>query len=315
VEYKDYYKILGIERNASQEEIKKTYRKLARKCHPDACKDDPTAEQRFKEINEANEVLSDPEKRSRYDALGSSWQPGQDFTPPPGFEHIFGFGSKGGRRTGRTFTFDLGGSTGRGGGGFSDFFETLFGGMGDMGGMGMGEQDMFRATPQGSDLETEITIRLEDAHKGATKEIMLQGSGGTKRLNVKIPPGAYDGMKIRLSRQGKKGPGGAGDLYLKIRIAPDPRYKLEGSDIVMDIPLAPWDAALGITKEIEILDGKVNLKVPSGVSSGQRLRLKGQGLAHQGDLLAQIKIVMPKELTPEQKRLFRELKQISSSNP
>lgn len=311
MEYKDYYKILGVDRNASPEDIKKAYRKLARKCHPDTCKDDPQAEHRFKEINEAHEVLSDPEKRSRYDALGSSWQQGQNFTPPPGFEQFFGFGGKGSRRQGRTFTFDFGSASPHGagrGGGFSDFFETLFG---SMGGMGMEGQDLFRAPhSQGAaDSETELEVRLDEVHNGSVKEILLQGPDGSKRLNVKIPQGAYDGMKIRLSGQGHRG----GDLYLKLKIAVDGRYKLEGSDIVVEVPIAPWDAALGTTTEIQTLDGNVNLKVPPGVSSGQRLRLKGRGLAHKGDLLAQIKIIMPKELSAEQKRLFRELKQVSGS--
>lgn len=312
MEYKDYYKILGVDRSAGTEEIKKAYRKLARKCHPDTCKDDPKAEQRFKEINEAHEVLSDPEKRSRYDALGSSWQQGQNFTPPPGFEQFFGFGTKGGRRAGRTFSFDFGGAphAGRGGGGFSDFFETLFGGVGGMGGMGMGQEDLFRsAQPPAPENETELVISLEDAHKGGTKEVMLQGPGGSKRLNIKIPQGASEGMKIRLARQGHRG----ADLFLKIKLAPHARYKLEGADIIMDVPVTPWDAALGGAKEVETLDGKVNLKVPAGVSSGQRLRLKGQGLAHKGDLLAQIKIVLPKDLTEEQRQLFRQLKKIADS--
>jgi len=318
VEYKDYYKILGLDRSASSEDIKKAYRKLARRCHPDTCKDDPQAEQRFKEINEANEVLSDPEKRSRYDALGSSWQQGQNFSPPPGFEQFFGFGGKGGQRQGRTFSFDFGGASPHGagrGGGFSDFFETLFGSMGgmggSMGGMGMDEHDLFRASQhQGAaDSETELGVRLDEIHKGSVKEIVLQGHEGSKRLNVKIPQGAYDGMKIRLAGQGHRG----GDLYLKLKILPDGRYKLEGADIVVDVPIAPWDAALGATMEIQTLDGNVNLKVPAGVSSGQRLRLKGKGLAHKGDLLAQIKIVIPKELSAEQKRLFKELKQVSGS--
>lgn len=311
MEYKDYYKILGVDRNSSPEDIKKSYRKLARKCHPDTCKDDASAEQRFKEINEAHEVLSDPEKRSRYDALGSSWQQGQNFTPPPGFEQFFGFGGKAGRRQGRTFSFDFGGASPHGagrGGGFSDFFETLFG---STGGMGMDEQDLFRASqPQGAaDSETELEVRLDEIHNGGVKEIMLQGPEGSKRLNIKIPQGAYDGMKIRLAGQGHRG----GDLYLKLKIVPDGRYKLEGADIVMDVPIAPWDAALGMTMEIQTLDGNVNLKVPPGVSSGQRLRLKGRGLAHKGDLLAQIKIVIPKELSAEQKRLFKELRQASGS--
>jgi len=310
VEYKDYYKVLGVERNASQDEIKKRYRKLARDCHPDMCKDDPGAEKRFKEVNEAYEVLGDPEKRQRYDALGSNWQDGQSFRPPPDFENIFGdiFGARTGRQGGRTFTFDFGPGAkgGRGPGGFSDF-ESLFGG--DIGmGRGAGRQ----APSRGGDLESEISITLDDAHHGGTKEILVQGPSGEKRLNVKIPQGAYDGMKIRLAGQGNQGPGGSGDLFLRIRLASDDRYKLEGSDIVVDVPLTPWDAALGTTTEIVTPDGTLNLKIPPGVSSGQRLRLKGKGLAHRGDLFAQIRIVTPKRLSNEEKRLFTELKKVSA---
>jgi curved DNA-binding protein len=311
LEYKDYYKILGVERNASQEEIKKKYRKLARDCHPDTCKDDPNAEQRFKEVNEAYEVLKDPEKRSRYDALGSNWQEGQTFRPPPGFEHIFG-GAPFGMHTGRSpqgFTFEFGSSPGQQGG-FSDFFESLFGDL------GLNRQASGRrSAPKGPDLETEVTISLEDAHKGSIREIYLQGPGGGKRLNVKIPIGAYDGMKIRLAGQGNVGPGGAGDLYLKVRIAQNGKYRLEGNNIIMDLPIAPWDAALGATKEIQTLDGVYNLKIPSGISSGQRLRLKGRGLANKGDLFAQIKIMTPKNPSSEEKRLFSELKKVSTFKP
>jgi curved DNA-binding protein len=312
VEYKDYYKVLGLERNASQEEIKKKYRKLARTCHPDMCKNDPTAEKRFKELNEAHEVLEDPEKRQRYDALGNNWQEGQSFRPPPGFENIFSdgnFAPKGRRTGGRGFSFEFepGARGSAGGGAFSDFFETLFGDP------GMGRQGEYRSASQkGSDLESEIAVSLEDAHGGGTKEIIIQGPGGEKRLNVKIPQGAYDGMKIRLGGQGNLGLGGSGDLYLKIKVNPDQRYKQEGSDIIVEIPITPWDAALGTTCEVETLDGKLNLKIPPGVSSGQRLRLKGKGLAHKGDLFAQIKIVTPKHLSNEEKKLFTELKKISS---
>lgn len=329
MEYKDYYKILGVDRDASQAEIKKAYRKLARQCHPDTCKDDPKAETRFKEINEANEVLNDPEKRSRYDALGSNWQQGQNFTPPPGFEHIFGGGpfGKQGRAGGRTFTFDFGGGTRQGGGGFSDFFETIFGDIGlgqqasyrnaSPGDMGMrGSPGSYGASAsRGQNMESEISITLHDAHKGATREIALKGPNGVKRLNVKIPAGAHDGMKIRLANQGNIGPGGAGDLYLKIRIASDDRYKLEGSNIIIEVPIPPWDAALGKTVKIKTLDGMLNLKIPAGVSSGQRLRVKGKGLAHNGDLYAQIKIVVPKKLSSEEERLFKELQKVSQFKP
>ena len=312
MEYKDYYKILGIERNASQAEIKKKFRRLARDCHPDTCKDDPNAEKRFKEINEANEVLSDPEKRSRYDELGSNWQEGQTFRPPPGYEHIFGgepFGMGSGRG-GRTFSFEFGPGAGHQGGGFSDFFESLFGDQGLS-----GHTSGRKAAPKGADLETEVSVTLEDAHKGSTREIYLQGPGGGKRLNVKIPAGAYDGMKIRLAGQGNSGPGGAGDLYLKLRLSQNGKYRLEGNNIIMDLPIAPWDAALGITREIQTLDGTYNLKIPAGVSSGQRLRLKGRGFAHKGDLFAQVKIMTPKDLSSEEKRLFTELKENSTFKP
>jgi curved DNA-binding protein len=311
VEYKDYYKILGVERNASQDEIKKKYRKLARTYHPDIRKDDPEAEKRFKDANEAYEVLGDPEKRKRYDALGSNWQDGQDFRPPPGFEHIFGqegfgFGTRRGKTSGRTFSFEYGPGS-KGGGAFSDFFESLFGDLG-LGRQGGSHAGSFR----GSDLETDAIITLQEAQKGTVREIDVQSPDGVKRLSVKIPAGARDGMKIRLSGQGNTGPGGAGDIYLKIRIAPDAKYKTEGSNIVMDLPVSPWDAALGTSQEIETPDGKLSLKIPAGVSSGQRLRLQGKGLGHKGDLYVQIRIVIPKNLTGEERRLFTELKKVSS---
>jgi curved DNA-binding protein len=312
VEYKDYYKILGVERNASQDEIKKKFRKLARAYHPDIKKDDPEAEKRFKEVNEANEVLSDPEKRKRYDELGSNWQEGQDFRPPPEYEHMFrqGFGSRRGRSSGRTYTFDFG-TEGGGGGSFSDFFESLFGDLGMRAQSGQQQSSRFR----GSDLETEAAITLGEAHKGTSREIEVQSPEGLKRLNVKIPAGAYDGMKIRLGGQGNVGPGGSGDIYLKIKVAPDPRYKIEGCNVIMDLPVTPWDAALGTTEEIDAFDEKLSLKIPAGVSSGQRLRLKGRGVGCKGDLYVQIKIVTPKNLSPEEKRLFSELKKVSSFKP
>ncbi len=320
MEYKDYYQILGVERSASQDEIKKRYRKLARECHPDTCANDPHSEKRFKEINEAYEVLKDPDKRSRYDALGSSWQQGQNFTPPPGFEHIFG-GAPFGKRSGkaRSFTFDFGHE---GSGGFSDFFESLFGDLGRTEGpFGAASSQNFGGgsphfrnsahSPRGDDFETELTISLQEAHAGTSREISLQRPEGTKRLNVKIPPGTTDGTRIRLAGQGTEGPGGAGNLYLRIKLATNGRYRLEGSDLIVDFPITPWDAALGNTSEVETLDGTVRLKIPPGISSGQRLRLKGKGFAHKGDLYAQIKIVMPPQLSPEERRLFEQLKEIS----
>jgi len=313
LEYKDYYKILGVERNAGQEEIKKKYRKLARKCHPDTCKDDPGAEKRFKEINEAYEVLKDTDKRSRYDALGSNWQEGQNFRPPPGFDDLFRgqqFGFGGGRGGARSFSFDFG-SGASAQGGFSDFFDTLFGDIG-MGQHAGARRESFK---KGGDLETEVRISIQEAHAGSNREIALQGPAGGKRLNVKIPAGAYDGMKIRLTGQGNSGPGGAGDLYLKIRLADDDKYRLEGNNVIMELPVAPWDAALGITREIQALGGTFSIKIPAGMSTGQRLRLKGKGMAHKGDLYVQIKIVVPNKLNAEEKRLFTELKKVSDFKP
>lgn len=312
MEYKDYYKVLGVDRGATQEEIKKRYRKLARDCHPDMCKNDPQAEKRFKEINEAYEVLGDPEKRRRYDALGSSWQDGQSFRPPPNFEDIFQgeFFRTGSKPGSRGFTFEFGTGSAGDAGGFSDFFESLFGDL------GVGRRrDRKSQSVRGRDLESEITVTLADVHKGATKEIVVSGPNGEKRLNVRIPQGARDGTKIRLARQGSSGPGGPGDLYLTIRVAPDDRFRLEGDDIVVDLPLPPWDAALGTTAELETLDGKIKLKVPSGVSSGQRLRVRGRGLAGRGDLYAQVRVVVPQTLSPEEKRLFSELRRVSSFRP
>lgn len=310
MEYKDYYKVLGVERNATQEEIKKRYRKLARDCHPDTCRNDPSAEKRFKEINEAYEVLKDAEKRRRYDSLGSHWQEGQSFRPPPGFEHIFGgnpFGGRGGPGKTRSFSFDFGTGAGKAGG-FSDFFESLFGDFGAAAHQTAPQPPFAR----GSDMEAEVRISIEEAHSGTTREIQLQGAGDTKRLNVKIPAGAHDGMKIRLANQGNPGPGGAGDLYLRVLISSNGKYRLEGNDIVADLSVTPWDAALGTTRTIETPDGALSIKIPAGVSSGQRLRLKGKGLAHKGDFFAQIKIVMPKSLSSEEKRLFTELRKVSS---
>jgi len=258
-------------------------------------------------------VLKDPEKRSRYDALGSNWQEGQSFRPPPGFEHIFGdeiFRRQARPGKAGTFSFDIGGGQGSRGGGFSDFFESLFGDIG----MGA-RQGQRQSRARGTDLEAEVSISIDEAHNGTSREIQLQGPGGEKRLNVKIPPGAYDGMKVRLSGQGNQGPGGAGDLYLKVKLSSNGKYRLEGNDIIADLPLTPWDAALGVTKEVQTPEGTCSLKVPAGVSSGQRLRLKGRGLANKGDFFAQVKVVIPRELSSEEKRLFEELRSVSGFKP
>ena len=327
VKFKDYYDILGIPRTASADDIKKTYRKLARKYHPDLNKN-AGAEARFKEIGEAYEVLSDPEKRGRYDQLGRNWQAGQDFRPPPDF----GGGP-----------FEFRGAPGGGGRGFkgqdmgefSDFFEMLFGqqfgGRSQRGApsnmWGAGEE--FPA--QGQDHEAEIAITLEEACHGSTKNISLQTTNQdprartqaqTKTYQVKIPAGISEGARIRLAGQGGTGPGGgaAGDLYLTIHIAPHPIFRVEGSNLEIDCLLAPWEAALGAKVSIPTLQGQAFITIPPGTESGQRLRLRGKGLPQKrglepGDLVAIIRIVVPKQMSAREKSLFEELAKVSTFSP
>ncbi len=309
VKYKDYYEILGVPRTATQEEIQRAYRKLARKYHPDVNKE-PGAEEKFKEINEAYEVLRDPEKRRRYDQLGSHWKAGQDFTPPPGWDIHFDFGS------GKDFEDILFGF-GRGKEGFSDFFEMLFG-RGrqrtyDTGGFG------FTRVQDGEDQEAVISISLEDAYFGRTKVINLPNTG--KSYEVKIPPGILPGQKIRLAGQGAPGIGGgkSGDLYLKVEIEPHPVFRLEGKDFYMNLPLTPWEAVLGGDVSVNTLDGPVTVRILPGTQSGQKLRLKGKGMpspkGERGDLYLVVQIMVPKEPSREERELFEKLQKISRFNP
>jgi len=316
VKFQDYYETLSVERNASEDEIKKAYRKLARKYHPDVNQDNG-AEEKFKQINEAYEVLKDSEKRKLYDQLGPDWQAGQDFKPPPGWENVhFEFGNGG---QAEAFNF---------GGGFSDFFETLFGGR--MGGGGAARAGQGSWVMHGQNHEAEIAISLEDGYHGATRTITLQGQEiddqgqlqpTLQNLQVKIPSGVTDGTRIRLNGKGGEGMGGGppGDLYLRVKLEPHPRFRVDGHDLQIDVPLAPWEAALGATVAVDTLDGTVNLKIPPGSQSGQKLRLRGKGLSRngdgRGDLFAQVKIVVPKELDPKEKELFSEMAKVSSFEP
>ncbi len=281
MEYKDYYKVLGVKRDASQDEIKKAYRKLARKYHPDVSKD-PDAETRIKEVNEAYEALGDPEKRKAYDQLGADWRQGQDFRPPPGWD---GWTQHGGGGRAR-------GAGGADFGGFSDFFESVFGG-GGMGGAGR-RRGGFHA--RGADREARAEISLEQALKG-TEVSLTDGEGRVQR--IRIPAGAKDGSRLRVRGQGDPGVGGgaAGDLLLEIRIKPDKRYRLDGRDMYRDIPITPWEAALGATIEVPTPHGSVNLKVPPGTQSGNQMRLKGKGLpgSPAGDLYLRLMIEVPPE--------------------
>lgn len=316
VTFQDYYETLGVGRNGSEDEIKKAYRKLARKYHPDVNKD-KEAEEKFKQVNEAHEVLKDPEKRKLYDQLGPDWQAGQDFKPPPAWENVHFEFSNGAQA--EAFNF---------GGGFSDFFETLFGGRMAGGTRTTGRHATWLV--RGQDHEAEVAISLEDGYHGATRTITLQGheiddqgqvQPTLQNLQVKIPAGVTDGTRIRLNGKGGEGMGGGppGDLYLRVKLEPHPSFQVDGHDLQIDVPLAPWEAALGATVEVDTLDGSVNLKIPPGSQSGQKLRLRGKGLPRngdgQGDLFAHVKIVVPGTLSPEEEELFSKMAEVSKFKP
>lgn len=289
MEYKDYYKVLGVSRTATQDEIKKAYRKLARKYHPDVSKE-PDAEARFKEVGEAYEVLRDAEKRAQYDQFGSNYQHGQSFRSPPGWEENVG---------------------GFAGGNFSSFFENMFGGG------GMGGNDQFFA--RGEDVNAKITVSLEDAYHGASKTIRRPtGANQNGTINVKIPAGIEPGKKIRLTGQGKKGMGGkSGDLYLEVRIAPHKYYRVEGKDVFLDLPITPWEAALGAKVPVPTLAGKINLTIPEGARSGQKMRLKGRGLPGKtaGDQLVVLQIQTPAAQSDKQRQLYQQMADEMTFNP
>lgn len=307
VEYKDYYKILGVSRTASKEELSRTYKKLARQYHPDLNPGNKEAEEKFKDITEAYEVLKDEEKRKMYDQLGPNWQHGQNFQRPPGFEN---------------FNFQSGGFGGAGGGfdatGFSDFFDTLFGGAGRGQGFGPNPFGSYSKKPRkGRDVEAEIGLSLEDAYKGGRKNIGITTAGGRKSLDVNIPAGIKEGARIRLSGQGDPGDSGApaGDLYLRITLLPHKDFSVEQNDIIHDLALAPWEAALGVKLRVPTLDGEVELNLPAGSSSGKKLRLKGRGLgsgANKGDEYVRLNIKMPESPTDAEKELWEKLAEVSS---
>ena len=296
VKYKDYYKILGVARGASDEEIKKAYRKLARKYHPDVSKE-ANAKERFQEVGEAYETLRDKEKRAAYDSLGS-FRPGQDFRPPPDWFDRFGAG-----RAEDLRDVDL-----------SDLFESMgiFGrAAGRRGGFG-------RNIPiPGEDYETTVRIGLEEAFRGTERAFQLEG----RELRARIPRGATDGQRLRL--RGKGGPGAnggpPGDLYLQIALEPHPLYRASGHDLEVEVPLAPWEAALGAQVDVPTLEGRVSMKVPPGSKGGQKLRLAGKGLPRPGggagDLYAQLNIVVPATLTERERKLFEELRDASRFDP
>lgn len=300
MEYKDYYKALEVERGATADEIKTAYRKLARKFHPDINKE-PTAEAKFKEVGEAYEVLSDAEKRAAYDQLGKEWKAGQEFRPPPNWDA--GFEYEGAPP---------------GGAAESDFFESLFGRMRSEGSTFRGRSGEFHA--RGEDHHASIVIDLRDAFGGATRSITLRmpeidDTGHlvlrNRTLNVEIPKGVTEGQQIRLKGQGSPGSGRlpAGDLYLEIRFKPDPFYRPVGRDLYFDLPLAPWEAALGASVRVPTPAGDIMLKVPPGSAQGRELRIKGRGIpaAEPGDLYAVLKIVLPPADTANAKMAYQRL--------
>lgn len=319
VKYQDYYQILGVSRNATPKEIQAAYRKLARKYHPDVNKAED-AEEQFKKINEAYEVLKDEEKRRLYDQLGSNWKNGQDFNAPPGWKYTSGDG-------GSAYEFHFSGDSG----GFSDFFETLFGGgrFRDFSGFKGFSTGRTNWAQKGEDREAELAISLEEAYHGVEKKFKLQvlepRNDGTmahsvKEYNVKIPPGVTEGSKIRLQGQGNPGFNGGlpGDLYLKIRLLPHKIFSVENSNLVAEVKVSPWEAILGTEANVSTLEGNVVIKIPPGTGSGQRFRIRGGGLAGKGgrgDLYLVAKIVVPKKLTREERKLVEQLAAKSSFNP
>jgi curved DNA-binding protein len=309
VAFQDYYEALEVPRNASPEDIRRAYRKLARQYHPDVNKE-PGAEDRFKQISEAYEVLRDPEKRARYDRLGANWKAGQDVSGSEGFREA----APGRDGYGGDVRFDFGG-----GADFSDFFEGVFGQRGARrarGAPGMGGFDGF--STRGGDQEAVLELTLEEAAAGGKRRLSL---GDGREFEVEIPRGVRDGQRIRLSGQGSAGIGGgpSGDLFLRVRIKPHPLFRVEGRNLYVELPVSPWEAALGAEVPVPTLSGSVRLKVPAGSSSGRRLRLRGQGLpspdGSAGALYAVIAIHVPKRLTKKERELFEQLASVSHFDP
>jgi curved DNA-binding protein len=345
VQYKDYYKSLGVSREASDVEIKKAFRKLAREYHPDVAKNKKQAEEKFKEINEAYEVLGDPVKRKKYDDLGANWNAGADFRPPPGWESFGGgrpFPGRGPK--GEEYEFHFGGT------GFSDFFEQLFGSAG-RGASGFGQRGSFQeedfAAERGRDIEGDIMVTLEEAVRGSVRSVSVRHGvpcehcGGTGRraqhvcnvcggtgqvakadtYQVKIPAGVTEGQRLRISGRGEAGVGGgkAGDLFLRVRLAKHPDFEVQDHNLSCEVDVAPWEAVLGAEISVPTLNGPVNIRVPAGTQNGQKLRVRGRGLPVRnegnGDLIVVTRVEVPRAVSDGEKKLWEQLAKESRFNP
>jgi curved DNA-binding protein len=338
VQYKDYYAVLGVPRTAPDADIKKAFRKLAREYHPDVAKDKKRAEEKFKEVNEAYEVLGDPTKRQRYDQLGSNWKSGAEFRPPPGWG-----GARRSNAGGADFEFNFGGT------GFSDFFEQVFGARrGGAGGAGFsGGADEANFAARGADLESDIMVTLEEALQGSVRTVNVRHAveceacsgtgrrgqrlcgvcGGAGRVHksesyqVKVPAGVSPGQRLRLAGRGEAGARGglAGDLYLRVRFAGHPDFEVEAHNLIYEAALAPWEAVLGTNISVPTLEGRVNIKVPPGTQNGQKLRVRGRGLPQRtggrGDLLVVAQVTVPTQVTDAERKLWEQLAEASRFNP
>ena len=321
VQYKDYYEILGVPRGASDADIRKAFRKLAREFHPDVAKDKKRAEEKFKEINEAYEVLGDAAKRKKYDELGADWKSGAEFRPPPGWQQFSGSRPfRGHAAAGEEYEFRFGGT------GFSDFFEQLFGSR-MRGGFGSrrGFADDEELAERGRDIEGDIMVTLEEAMRGSVRSVSVRRPVGrtmrTETYQVRIPPGVTEGQKLRVAGRGEAGSSGgeAGDLYLRVRLARHPDFEVEDHDLIYEAELAPWEAVLGAEISVPTLDGRVNIKIPAGTQSGQKLRVRGRGLPNRdgprGDLLVVTRIAVPARISEAEKKLWEQLARESRFNP
>lgn len=324
-DFKDYYGILGVPRNATAEELKKAYRQLARKYHPDVAADKKAAEDRFKEVNEAYEVLGNPENRKKYDTLGANWKQGAGFQPPPGWES---FNPGGGRRRSRRTAGGDGSEFQFGGTGFSDFFEQFFGARGggfrpfaESGGRGGN-------STRGSDVEGDLAVSLDEVLHGSVRQVSLRrpGAGGGPEndhsFKVRIPPGVQEGQLIRVTGKGHpgNGSGDAGDLLLRVRISPHPEFNVRGVDLETEVDLAPWEAVLGTTLSVPTLTGRVSVRIPAGTQAGQQLRVRGHGLprgqtAERGDLYVKLPVKLPAQLSDEERGLWEKLASTSTFQP